>query len=222
MTSIPRSRRRFLIALMAFCGWTLLVGFEPVRAATVVSTLSLPNEGTFPGEQVGAAVQIGSTPIILESVVYTQTFTNGPVPGETFAIFSRNADGTVGSSLFTDFTLSFDSTSQNTTATANSSFTFQANTSYWLMMVETPGTFGEWDYSEDFTYTSNFGVTIPETNTSVSFFEGSYAYANLDEGLQLFQLNGTPIAAIPEPSTLALASTAGVIVLGVAWRRRRS
>src|SRR5207249_905529 len=133
----------------------------------VVSTLSLPNDGTFPGEQVGAAIQIGPTSVSLTSVMYTESFSNGPTPGETFAIFSRNADGTVGSAVFSDFTLSYDGGSHNTTATANSSFAFQANTSYWLMMVEKQGpsteTFGDWDNSNSFTYMSAFGVTIPDT-----------------------------------------------------------
>ena len=70
--------------------------------------------------------------------MYTESFSSGPTPGETFAVYSRNADGTVGNDLFNDFTLSYDSVSHNTTATATSPFIFQASTSYWLMMVETP------------------------------------------------------------------------------------
>jgi hypothetical protein len=47
----------------------------------------------------------------------------------------------VATSQFSDFTLSFDSTSGSTTAKANSSFPLQANTSYWLMMLvaQNPG-----------------------------------------------------------------------------------
>ena len=183
-----------------------------------MSTLSLSNDGTFPGEQVGAAIQIGSTPISLSSVVYTESFSSGPTPGETFAVYSRNADGTVGNDLFNDFTLSYDSVSHNTTATATSPFIFQASTSYWLMMVETPGTSGYWDNSNAFTYTSALGVTIPATDASFSFISGTYYYLNLTDGLQLFQVNG---AAVPEPSTLALAATGAVIVLGATWLRRR-
>ena len=157
MTNIQRSLRRRLVALMVVGGWTLTVGLAEVRAGSVVSTLSLSNDGTFPGEQVGAAIQIGSTPISLSSVVYTESFSSGPTPGETFAVYSRNADGTVGNDLFNDFTLSYDSVSHNTTATATSPFIFQASTSYWLMMVETPGTSGYWDNSNAFTYTSAWG-----------------------------------------------------------------
>ena len=183
-----------------------------------MSTLSLSNDGTFPGEQVGAAIQIGSTPISLSSVVYTESFSSGPTPGETFAVYSRNADGTVGSDLFNNFTLSYDSVSQNTTATVTSPFVFQASTSYWLMMVETPGTSGYWDNSNAFTYTSALGVTIPATDASFSFLSGTSYYLNLTDGLQLFQVNGV---AVPEPSTLALAATGAVIVLSATWMRRR-
>lgn len=216
MTNSPRSLRPCLVALLVVGGWTLTVGLAEARAGSVVSTLSLSNDGPFPGEQVGAAIQIGSTPISLASVVYTERFSGGPTPGETFAVFSRNPDGTVGSDLFNGFTLSYDGVSFNTTATATSPFTFQANTSYWLMMVETPGTFGDWDSSNNSTYTSSFGVTIPTTNATASFFDGSYSYADLNQDVQLFQLNG---AAVPEPSTLALAMTGAVIVLGATWLR---
>ncbi len=86
------------------------------------------------------------------------------------------------------------------------------------MMLEAPGTFGDWDSSLYFTYTSAFGVTIPTSNTSVSFFSGSYSYLNLTDGLQLFQVNG---AAVPEPSTISLATTGAVIILGATLLRRR-
>jgi hypothetical protein len=222
MTDIQRSARHCLVLLVALGGWALPLGFDMARAGVVVNTLDQPYEGPSPGEQVGAAIQIGSTPISLTSVIYTEAFSAGPMPGETFAVFSRNADGTVGNSLFNAFTLTYDSTTQNTTALAISPFTLQANTSYWLMMLETPGTFGDWDNSSSSAYMSSFGVTLPDQNASVAFFDGSYTYYSASDGLQLFQLNGTPaIPAIPEPSALTLAATGGSVVLGAFWLRRR-
>jgi hypothetical protein len=228
MIDLHRSLRYDLVALVVFGGWALAVGHQEVRAGVVVNTLDLSNDGTFPGEQVGAAIQISSTPFDLTNVVFTQA-RFGLAPGESFAIFSRNADGTVGSPLFSDFALSFDSASGNTTATAGSLFTFQADTSYWLMMLvqQTAGTetLGDWDNSLAFAYTSHFGVTIPDTNTSVAFFIDpdtnipGYQYANLTDGLQLFQVNGTAHgAAVSEPP--ALAGTAALVGLGL-WARRR-
>jgi hypothetical protein len=194
------------------------------RAASIVSTLALGFGGTFPGEQVGAAIQIGSIPIILQSVVYQESFSFGPTPGETFAIFSRNpVDGEVGKPLFDAFTLSFDGT-RLTTATATAPFVFQANTSYWLVMVETPGTFGDWDNSPAFqdpsmiTYSSAFGVTIPLTSASFSFFDGSYTYVDAVEGFQLFELIGVPV---PEPPGLVQALCGGAVAAGGLWLRRR-
>jgi hypothetical protein len=215
-----------LVAFVVLGGCALLASCQEAHAGVVVSTLALPNNGPGPGDLVGAAIQIGSTPISLTSVVYNETFSNGPTSGETFAIFSRNSDGTVGTSLFTDFTLSFDNTSKNTTATATAPFTFLANTSYWLMMVETPGTFGDWDISNSFTYTSNFGVTIPDTKASFSNVPGTGSgtgpmYFDANQGLQLFQLNGNPAgASVPEPSALALAATGHAVVLAAIWLRR--
>jgi PEP-CTERM motif len=230
MIRLHRSVRCDLVALLVFGGWALAVGHQEVRAGVVVSTLDLSNDGTFPGEQVGAAIQIGSTPIDLTDVVLTQA-RFGLASGESFAIFSRNGDGAVGLPLFSDFALSFDGASGNTTATATAPFTLEANTSYWLMMLVKQGsgteTFGDWDNSLSFSYTSNFGVTIPGTNTSVSFFIDpdtnipGYQYADLTDGLQLFQVNGTARGAgVPEPSALVLAGISALAGLGL-WARRR-
>jgi hypothetical protein len=229
MIDLHRSVRRYLVILLVFGSWALAVGHQEVRAGAIVSTLNLSNDGTFPGEQVGAAIKIGPTPIGLTDVVFTQKRL-GLASGESFAIFSRNADGTVGSSLFSDFTLSHDSTSGNTTATANSPFTFLAGTSYWLMMLVTQSgateTFGDWDNSNSFTYTSSFGVTIPQTNTSASYFIDpttnipGYQYGNLTDGLQLFQVDGSALGAVPEPSALVLGGTAALAGLSL-WARRR-
>jgi hypothetical protein len=112
----------------------------------------------------------------------------------------------------------FVSGSLNTTATATAPFTLQANTSYWLMMIEIPGTFGDWDSSLAFTCTSAFGVSIPATNSSVSFVSGSYQYLNLTDGLQLFRLT---VEALPEPSSPAHSTTSAVMMLSATWLRRR-
>jgi hypothetical protein len=220
-----------MVALAAFAAWAPGAGHQAVRAGSIVSTLDLPNDGTFPGEQVGAAIQIGPTPIDLTSVVFSQA-SFGPAPGESFAIFSRGADGTVGGRLFSAFALSSDGATGNTTATATAPFTFQAGASYWLMMLveQPPGTeaFGDWDNSNSSSYTSLFGVSIPDTNASVAYFIDpdtnvpGYEYADRADGLQLFQVNGA--AAVPEPSTLALVGTAAIcgVLYGRGRRSRRS
>jgi hypothetical protein len=236
MIYFQRSVGRHLVAFVVLGGCALVASCQEAHAGVVVSTLPPinSNDQTFPGEQVGAAIQIGSTPIDLTDVVFSQ-LRFGLASGESFAIFTRNADGTVGSqNLFSDFTLSHDSTSGNTTATANSPFTFQANTSYWLMMLvaQNPGSglenLGDWDISNSFNYTSTFGVTIPDTNASVAYFIDpntnipGYQYEDLAAGLQLFQVDGIArSAAVPAPSALALAATGQVFVLAATWLRRR-
>jgi hypothetical protein len=235
MIYLQRFAGRHLVAFVVLGGCALAASCQEAHAGVVLDTLPPVNSNdiTSGGEQVGAAIQIGSTPIDLTDVVFSQ-LRFGLATGESFAIFSRNADGTVGTSQFTDFTLSHDSTSGNTTATANSSFTFQANTSYWLMMLvaQNPGSglenFGDWDISNAFAYTSAFGVTIPDTNASVGYFKDpdtnilGYYYSNLTDGVQLFQVNGTAQgAAVPEPSALGLAAIGQVVVLALTWVRRR-
>ena len=95
---------------------------------------------------------------------------SGPRPGEIFAIYSRNTDGTVGNALFNDFTLSFDAFNFVTTATANSPFTLQAGASYWLTIYALPGQVVFWDstITTGANYNSAFGVTLPTTNAIAS------------------------------------------------------
>jgi hypothetical protein len=141
----------------------LLLALSSVaRAEVVLDNLGSPNfNNATVGDRIGAAIQIGSTPITISTIEFHQFFTGGYVfrPGQTFAIYSRNANGTVGTPLFTDFTLTPGSQSTpRTTVTANSAFTLQANTSYWLLLSKAPGgNFVLWNFNPSETYTSGFG-----------------------------------------------------------------
>jgi hypothetical protein len=47
--------------------------------------------------------------------------------------------------------------------------------------------------------------------------------APANQGLQLFQVNGSPLGqAVPEPSGLTLAALGRAVVLGATWPRRRA
>jgi hypothetical protein len=161
---------------------------------------------------------MGSTPIALTSVAYGEVAGSGPRPGEIFAIYSRNSDGTVGNALFNDFTLSYDAFNFVTTATANSPFTLQAGASYWLTIYALPGQVVFWDstITTGAKYDSAFGVTLPATNATAVATQTGYLYYNVDQsiGYQRFRVNGVPA---PESSSLILLA-AGLVFLGAATR----
>src|SRR5262245_13769377 len=98
-----RTARRPLVIIVLLGCWSLATGAPEGRADVILDTLPPlnSNDGPFPGIQVGQAVQLGGLPIALTSVVYTEAFSVGPMPGESFAVFSRNAEGMVGSPSFT-------------------------------------------------------------------------------------------------------------------------
>jgi len=63
MTGAQGSARLTLVAIVFVGALGLACGSGQSRAGSVISTLDLSLDGTFPGEQVGAAIQVGSTPI---------------------------------------------------------------------------------------------------------------------------------------------------------------
>ena len=170
-------------------------------------------------EDLGQSVITGNTPVSLTSIEFAQS--DGPTDGDSFAVFSRNADGTVGTELFDDFALTFDSTSGVSSATVDGSFSLQANTGYWFLLSNPDLT--EWDYTSDPGYSAQSGAVLPEIDTAYSFYEGTAGYFDLSQGEysgpDLIQVNGQPLS-VPEPSTAALIGLACVGGLNVLRRRR--
>jgi hypothetical protein len=182
----------------------LLIICTASKAETVIDNLGPANFNTAAsGELVGGAIQIGATPITISTVEFHQYFTGGYVfrPGETFSIYSRNADGTVGSPLFSNFTLTANNSSFTTTAAANAPFVLQANTGYWLILGVPPGVeFVLWNYTPSSTYTSGLGVTIPAARASFYREDGKDNYFALAEGPQELRITGSAaMAPAPQP-----------------------
>jgi len=184
-----------------------------------------PLLGYTAGDQVGNAVLVLSNPIVLTNVILSESVF-GPAPGEFFTINSRNPDGTVGSVIKSDFTSSYDPGTGLDTFTPITPFLFFPNTGYFLVLNSAvPGDINAapaWDYTLSTSFTSN-GITLPTTNTSFYNFGGSgNQYFDLEDGPQKFQINGTLLAAVPEPGQMTLAAVAGVFGMGATYFRRRA
>lgn len=190
------------------------------HAAVVITNLD-PSSTVF-GENapiIGQSILTSSRPITLSSVQFLQT--GGLTIGETAAVYSRNADGSVGSSLFNAFTLAFDNVSDVTTATTTGSFTLQANTGYYFVLNSNSTSNLEWSYTDSTDYASAFGVTLPATDTRFFSSGTTTVYASLSEGPQEFQVNGTALPAVPEPSFWGMLGLGTMGAGFVALRRRR-
>ena len=212
-------KKQFLAVL--FAAALIVAAIPQSRASVVVSNLDPANPAFgFNAPEIGQAMLTGNRPISLTSVMFLQT--GGLASGESFAVYSRNTDGTLGTSLFTGFTVGFDSTTDISTATVTGAFTLQANSGYYFVLSSGSSSNVEWSYTSSTDYASAFGATLPATGDSSFDKIGSNPaiYYTLADGPQEFQVNGTALPAVPEPSALAfigLALGGGMIVLA---RRR--
>jgi hypothetical protein len=204
-------------------GWTGLA----VHADVLLSDLDLSSnvkDFTNSGMGIGQAFLVAANPIEISSLDFLQ---GDVAPQESVSIFSRNTDGTFGSALFADFTLSYNPTDDVETATANSDFTLQANTGYYVVL-RNPNQDIQWDYTKSVNYASELGVSLPASgdDSFVLAKNGSggtsTTYFTLADGPQFIQVNGQalPAAPTPEPSTWALMALAGASLFFV--RRRAS
>jgi hypothetical protein len=177
---------------------------------------------------IGDAISEGVKAFYLTSVsaeIYGP-YVNSPI---SFNVYSRNANGTLGSLLDTDISLSYVQTQAITPAlgpypTGLLTGTFsdnllQANTSYWLVIATPNSPYINWEYTVSTSYTKSNGVTLPSTDNSFYQFSGTNNYFPLSAGPLLLQVDGQ--LSVPEPATLILLGV-GIAGLGVVRRRNHA
>lgn len=198
---------------------SVILGSAFCAHASVVLSNIEPDSPNFEfnAPTIGQSVLTGNRPIALADVQFAQSsiFSSNA----SFGIYSRGADGSVGSLLFSDFHLSYDDQSRVTTARVTSAYTLQANAGYYFVLSSNSGQNVEWDYTSVTDYASQYGVALPSTRTSFDRVGSSTAYYNLADGPQRIQVDGRAGAPVPEPASCAAL---GVGAMGMLRRRKRA
>jgi hypothetical protein len=215
-----RSFASFAIAL------TLLGSFATARAGSVVllNNLDQPAQPTGSSPFVGESFISGS-PEELYGARMQLDATMPPSSKITLEVEARNADGTVGQTLLSGFSSSYDQRSGLVTFLADAPFEFQANTGYWLVLSDPTNLSVTWDFTASQVYQSDLGYGLPSHNTSYYSNQdngmGSAIYYQPSDGPQMFQLIATPAVAEP-PSLVMLSLGVAIVVLAIRFQGARS
>jgi hypothetical protein len=206
----PRSFAATVLSL------ALLAMSTPVHGDVVLLTnLNQTPQGANSSPFVGQSFIAGAVDQPLFAAQMRLDLTSPPTTSVFLEVESRNFDGTVGSTLFNNFTSSFDSTTGVVTFTANSPFELTAGAGYWLVLSDRSAGVVAWDFESTNVYQSQFGYGLPSFNTAWSSNAdnglGNSTYYQPSDGPQLFQLIGA--TAVPEPSSFVLLCIAGAIAV---------
>jgi hypothetical protein len=198
----------------------------PVHAGSVVllNNLNQPPAAASSNPFVGQSFIAGTVDQTLFGAQMQLDPTKAPTPDIKLEVESRNSNGTVGATLFNNFSSSFDPTTGLVTFTANSPFELTAGTGYWLVLSDTRAGGVTWDFTESNVYQSHFGYGLPSFNTSwISNLDngmGNSTYYQPSDGPQLFDLIAPALVAEPS-SFLLLCSSVGIAILTRWFQRAR-
>jgi hypothetical protein len=224
-----RATRSFTTLAIAL---TLLGSFATTRAGSVVllNNLDQPAQPTGSSPFVGQSFISGS-PEQLYGARMQLSSTLPPSSEITFEVEARTVAGTVGQTLFTNFSSSYGTKSGLITFLANSPFNMAADTGYWLVLSDPKGnsdpTKGSvtWDFTTSQFYQSDLGYGLPSFNTAyysnLDNGMGNATYYQPSDGPQMFQLLAP--AAVAEPSSFLLLCVAVTIaVFAMCFRSARA
>jgi hypothetical protein len=149
---------------------------------------------------------------------------DSPSSGIKMEVEARNADGTVGATLFSNFSSSYDSTTHLVTFIANSAFEMTAGTGYWLVLSDPKAGGVAWEFTESYVYQSQYAYGLPSYDTAwigtQDNGQGKSVYYQPSDGPQLFQLIA---GSVPEPSSVVLLGCSVLTgVVAACCRRARA
>jgi hypothetical protein len=206
---------------------TLLVGLAPARAGTVsvvvLNNLDQTSQPVASTPYVGQSFIAGAVEP-LDGARMQLAIGSSPSSHITLEVEARNADGTVGSTLFSDFSYSYDPRNGVVTFLANSPFQLAAGTGYWLVLSDSTAGGVTWDFTASPVYQSNLGFGLPSYNTSFTSDQnngmGKVAYYQPSDGPQMFALIAA--VAVAEPSSpVLLGLGAAIVALAIRFRGGR-
>jgi len=209
---------RFTIAL------TMLVGLSQARADMVLlNNLDQVAQTTAMSTFVGQSF-IAGTAEPLHGAQMQLSANTPPSSQIRLEVESRTASGTVGLTLFSNFSSSYNSTSGLITFLADSPFTMQANTGYWLVLSDSTKGSVNWEFTASQIYQSNYGYGLPSYDTSYYSTQdngmGISTYYQPSDGPQMFDLITVP-ASVPEPSSLVLLGFGVMITVWAIHHHKR-
>jgi hypothetical protein len=215
-----RSFGSFAIAL------TLLGSFATTRAGSVVvlNNLDQPSQPTGSSPFVGQSFIAGATQTLYGAQIQLDP-TAPPSSSLVLEVEARNADGTVGQTLFSDFSSSYNPRSGLVTFLADASFDFAANAGYWLVLSDPTKGSVTWDFTASQVYQSDLGYGLPSYNTAYYSDQdnglGDAVYYQPADGPQMFDLITTGVVEEP-PSIVMLGLGAAILGLAIGIRRTLS
>ena len=126
----------------------LLGSFATTRAGSVVllNNLDQSPQPTASSPFVGQSFISGAAEELYGARM--QLYPSAPPSSKiTLEVEARNANGTVGQTLFSNFSSSYDTTTGVITFLANSPFNMAANTGYWLVLSDPGNGIVTWDFT---------------------------------------------------------------------------
>jgi hypothetical protein len=204
---------------------TLLAMSAPVHAdSTLLSNLDQPPSLASKQTFYGQSFITGNVNETLRGATMPLDPSDAPSKSITLEVEARTSSGTVGATLFSDFSSSYDPTTHLVAFTADSSYVLKSGTGYWLVLSD-PGRGVEWQFTTSNTIQAQDGYALPTHNTAFistgDHASGNATYYQLSDGPQMFELTATSVSAVPEPSTASMAAFGAVAFTAYGWYRRR-